>query len=366
MAKYWIKKRFWISLVIVFTVSIVCGFFFFRPYLVNSAKNHFKVGVYEDTSVDYDIPSPTEDQLREIKEMAFVDDVFGYFITEGTLNCESGSVKTKLMLSDMSNVQASLCPSNRQIESLDIEDYPIIFVDSEFAKEYGLSLGDKVTYGSFDIKVAAIVEPDAYKDVQLVLLGKDTDFCEYIKDRANSYSGALLSVNDKTKAEQFLRTYKPLGRLRDEKSFGTEEQYKIHYDAWSEADYSNEITSFEGKLTDIRLSDTNQLFMGIVVYSVAMIAMTVVLFIRKTERVYFKQKKSKRGIAGYYFATMLIEIIVPGMIFVFCGLVLRDNCSNYVADTLFRNTEMLLLLVVIGVGLIDFVLNSILKKVFIE
>ena len=362
MIKYWLKNRFLFSLGIVLTISFVCGLLFYMPYIENCAENHYKIGIFEDTSIDYDIPSPSKDQLDEIATLDFVEECMGYYITEGDLRIGDKNVKTKLMLTDDDNLSLSAFPDQRVIEQNKVFTCPFLCIGYDFAKKHDLSLGDKVKYKDFEITVAKIAEPDAYKDAQLVCMGEGTDLQKYIQERTTSYSGAYIQVNDKTKAEKYLRSYKPLGRLRDRSDFDSEEKYMIHFNGWNDADYSNEITSFEEKLLDVRLSDTNQFWTGITVYVVVMLVSTIVLFIRKSERVYFRQRKSKRGITGYYLATFVIEMLIPTVVFLLGGCLVKTNSEYYITSQVFTRTLTIVCISVVCAAIADFILNLVLKK----
>ena len=93
-----------------------------------------------------------------------------------------------------------------------------------------------------------------------------------------------------------------------------------------------------------------------------MIVSSIVLFVRKAERSYFKQKKSKRGITGYYVATMMIEILIPCILFVIGGCVIRKNCEYYVTNALYNKTMIIVGASAVCVAILNFVLNCCLKK----
>lgn len=309
MFSYWIKKRFGFSIIISVAVTIGYVFAFVLPYAQNATQNELAQSVYRDSEIDFDIPSPTKSQLQEIRNLDFVDEAFGYYITEANLNYDGTSIESKLMISDtVESVDITMFGVKRSIADSSISvDYPLI-IGQDFASEYDLRIGDELSYGSFVLTVTRIVEPDTYKDCVLVLI-QNGDLLDLIESKSNSYSGAYLSVNDVTAADRYLRSYRPEGRLRDRSVFDSDEEYQIHYDAWLNANYYNEITSFEERLNEVRLVDTSSIWAGSVAVLFVNLVCSILLFMRKTERLYFKTRKSKRGLSGYYIKTFISDMV---------------------------------------------------------
>ena len=100
MAKYWLKNRAIYSLVLAVLIGILSMMLFVQPNVETHSENLLLTSVYENSDIDYDIPSPTKAQLEEIEALDFVDDTFGYYFTDGSLKVGSKSVKTKIIFGD--------------------------------------------------------------------------------------------------------------------------------------------------------------------------------------------------------------------------------------------------------------------------
>ena len=90
-------------------------------------------------------------------------------------------------------------------------------------------------------------------------------------------------MNDVSKAEAFLRDYKPLGRLKDRADFDTDEEYQKHYNSWSTANYYNEVTSFESRLASANTKNIINYIWGYVICSLVIVLANVGLSLRKSE-----------------------------------------------------------------------------------
>ena len=85
MFKYWIKNRAWITFFWTLLLCLTIGVVFVLPNIDKWSDNYSKESIYSNTKIDYDIPAPTKEQLNEIENMSFVDNVFGYYYTEATV-----------------------------------------------------------------------------------------------------------------------------------------------------------------------------------------------------------------------------------------------------------------------------------------
>lgn len=313
MFGYWIKKRFLLS--VIYSVLIATAYIaaFVVPYAKNVSENDLKKGVFEASSISYDIPSPTKSQLSELRSQSFVVDVFGYYITEAGLNINGNNIKAKLMISDcVDSVEMTMFNSRRAIQKGTGSYETPLYIGEDFAIDNNLKIGDEITCNGYKLTVAAIFEPDTYKGCILVPVTSG-EFLNMIESSTNAYSGAYIEVNDENAAESYLRSYKPEGRLKDRDSFESDEEYQIHYDAWADASYYNEITSFSDKLNGVRLTDTNGIWIGSGVVVLIYLIVNLILFIRKTERYYFKTRKSRIGLKTYYVLTAISDLIFSGV-----------------------------------------------------
>ena len=357
MFGYWIKKRLFVSILISIILSLAYMAVFVVPYAKASSSNELKRSVYENCGISYDIPSPTKDQLQEIEALDFVDDTFGYYVTDATLNVNGTNVDSSLMLSDcVDSIEMTMFNKERIIASANTDYENPIYIGSDFAEKNGINVGDEITYSGYVLNVAAIVQPDTYKNCNLVLL-KDSALRDFIESKTSAYSGAYIQVNDSQAADQYWRSYKPEGRLKDRAAFDSDEEYQIHFDAWESASYYNEITSFSEKLESIRVTDTNSIWIGSAIFIAVFLILDIILFLRKTERGYFKARKSKRGIKAYYVFTFVAELVFTSASLIIGTYVYSLLPNEYISNTTLTITSIIAGTAVVVAVVINLLVN---------
>lgn len=320
MFSYWIKNR---SLITVFTsiilIILIC-LVIINPNIKTSGENRLATSVYSDSDIDFDIPSPTPEQLTEIAKLDFIDDVFGYYFTETNVTVNNKNIKTKIIFSDcLDSISFTMYNDRRLIESSNMDYSNPIYIDYEFSQKNNVSLGDNILFNNIEFQVSKIYETNTYYSSAIFasLVGEQKD---YILSRSRAYSGAYLKVNDLTKAENYLKSYKPLGRLKDRDLFATEEAYQKHYESWNSANYYNEITNFNDKLQDANVKTGINNVVGYLLITVLFIIINLMLFFRKSEIKYFKSKKDKKTIKNYYIineiAITIVSIVITNIMFI--------------------------------------------------
>ncbi len=352
MLGYWFKKRFLISVVVSILLSVTYIVAFVIPFSKSVTENYMKTAVFEETNISYDIPSPTKAQLEELLSLDFVDDAFGYYVTSAQLRFDGDTIETNLMISDcVDSIEMTMFNEERTIASANDANCIPLYIGEDFAQLYGVTIGDVLDYSGYELTVVAICEPDSYKSCVLIPI-ESGELLDMIESRANSYSGAYISVNDNQAAERYLRTYKPEGRLRDRSSFSSEEEYQIHFDSWQNANYYNEITSFEERLDGARLVDTNMIWIGSVSLVVLLIGIDLILYLRKSERSYFKTKKSKIGLRLYYVLSFIFDLVnmaIAAMLTTYIYSLINKGYSSqsaYVEAIIISSSSILLALII--------------------
>lgn len=335
MVKSWIKNRFLFSSILIVLLAIVLPLVFVNPYVRAKAENRERIGVYKESQIDYDIPQPTKTQLDEISALDFVNETFGYYYSKTTFTHNGKQQTAKVLFSDcMDSLEMTMYCSSRLIsKSSVLYDNPIYF-DYETAKKGNVSVGDQVVLSGIAFTVQAIYETNVYYDGGAILVPLIGTQKELIESNATSYSGAYLSVNDRSKAESFFRTYKPEGRLKSRDLFDSDEEYQTHYNAWNSASYYIEITSFQEKADSVLLKEATIPVFAIILYAVLLIVFDVFLTIRKREIGIFKEKEYGRDIPYYYLLASAFEITIACVAYIFTVIIAVGRIDVYVDPSL--------------------------------
>lgn len=361
MFLYWIKNRSLFTILInVILVVLVC-LVFINPNIKIYGENRLATSVYSDSEINYDIPSPTPEQLKEIAELDFVDKVFGYYYTESSITVNNKNVKIKIIFSDcLDSIEFTMYNDSRLIESSSEAYANPIYVDYEFASKNNVSLGDTIVFNGIEFQVSKIYETNTYYTSAIFapLVGAQKDF---ILSKSKSYSGAYLKVNDIAKAEAYLKNYKPLGRLKDRESFSSEEAYQSHYDSWNSANYYNEITNLDEKLSNANVKTSLNNVIGYLVAGLALVISNLVLMFRKSEIKYFKSRKDKKSVKLYYivneFVSVLIFVAITLLMFT-----LATNNTTYIPSNVIVEGYIGLGITIVCSVLVNAMIDSILYK----
>lgn len=328
MFKYWVKNRFLFSLITILALGAMSFFVFNKPYLETKANNLLITSVYEKSEIDFDIPSPTKEQLNEIKKLEYIDDVFGYYFTESPIKIGSKSKKAKILFSDMlDSLNFTMYNPSRLISSKEGLNNPV-YIDYEFSQKNNTIIGDELVFNNIRFQVGRIYETNSYygSAIFIPLVGEQKVLIESI---SKSYSGAYLKCNDIAKTDNFLKKYKPLGRLKSSSDFATDEEYQKHYNSWNNASYYNEITSFHSKIEGINKKNSINYLIGIIFSGLLVITLFIMLSLRKCEKNYFFKKKDKKGISSYYVFSSFFDAIFLTITLVSSVLLSKIYVTNY-------------------------------------
>ena len=361
MFSYWIKNRSLFTVLASIILVILICLVFINPNIQIYGENRLATNVYSDSEIDFDIPSPTPEQLTEIAKLDFIDEVFGYYYTETNVTVNNKNIKTKLLFSDcMDSINFTMYNDTRLIESSSNVYSNSIYIDYEFAKKNNVSLGDTILFNNIEFQVSKIYETNTYYSsaVFAPLVGAQKDF---ILSRSKAYSGAYLKVNDLAKAENYLKSYKPLGRLKDRDSFSTEEAYQNHYDSWNSANYYNEITNFNDKLQNANVKTGINNIVGYLLFVAIIVAINIVLFFRKSEIKYFKSKKDKKSIKKYYIINEITFVIVS---IVITNIMFISSLNNpiYIPNTIIIEGYVGIYISIISTLIINTIIDVIIYK----
>ncbi len=309
MVKYWLRNRLIYSVIVILLLSAIASFFFVEPNVEAHGENRLNKSVYEYSQIDFDIPSPTKEQLAEIEELDCVEDAFGYYYTESDIKINNKSVKSKMILSDdLDALNITMFNQLRLISESSDDLVNPLYIDYAYQQKHNLSLGDIVYFNNIEFQVGRVYETNTYygSAIFVPLVGEQK---QYIESRVKSYSGAYLKVNDVSKADAYLRNYKPLGRLKSPDSFATEEEYLKHYNAWNNASYYNEITLFASKLSAVEEKSEINYFIGYAIVVLGGAAANILLSLRKSEKEYFSKKKVKKQVKIYYIISAIFDFV---------------------------------------------------------
>ena len=144
MVKYWIKNRFIFDLVIAIILSLLFSFAFVKPQKQNYDKAIDDNFVYVNSDADFQIPNPSIEQLTEIKNQSFVEDVFGYYLTKTNVTGNNSSRVNLIMSDTMNSLSISMYNDKTKLASNNQNEVNSAYLDKTAADDLKVSIGDEI------------------------------------------------------------------------------------------------------------------------------------------------------------------------------------------------------------------------------
>lgn len=208
---------------------------------------------YSKAEFDYVIPQPGNAQLESMESYEFIDKVIPYYIY---------SVLWKgryinIYFIDYLNFSNTPFGDNYIIEGVNRIDNQSVIIDEETKKITGLKLGNYLDVDlegvSISFKVAGISERNEFSNnpsVAILYAGLQEDVILESFPQL-SYSGAFVSVNERTEAESFFAyKYIPEGKIGELSWYDSEDTYEYVRKSISSSPAMYEITDVGGLKTN--------------------------------------------------------------------------------------------------------------------
>ena len=379
MIKYWIKNRFLLDLIVPCLLVLLVVLAFISPMLNSIGEATLIQSLYRNDKLDFDISSPSFEQIAELENESFIASVFPYFYTEIDLTVNGKTRETNLFLSDAFDKlgQTMYCNSRLIEKSNKTFENPIL-VDYQFVKDTGASIGDTVSamFGTttVEFQISAIYETNTYYDGGAVMAkweGLQKDAIMQLSPNV-TYSGAYVEAINHQQCKQFFETqYKPYGRLRDRNEFATQESYDIHYNAFMNSSYSNEMTDFAVKSSNAISQATEKLDTADHNMKIAcgvalaiMLIVNLILWVRNSERNYFASRKIRgaSNVVAYYFLSWIFQsaILIGGIIA--SMMFIPSKLEYYIPSEVITSKTTVLIIAMALISILVLFENMILSK----
>lgn len=239
--------------------AILSSFVFTKQIIDNSAEIYNECSIYKNSGCDFLIPSPSENQINEVKGFDFVESITPYYFTESAVTVNDKTLTSNiLMLDEAENISNTVYNSDRLIAGEKLKSHGAI-IDYSYAKKNNISVGDNVVLyfanNKCEYTVNGIFEANSFYDNGVLLVNWSSTEKEAVKNNVNSkliYSGAWLQSANHDLCKAYLQSdYKPMGRLKDRSEFDSDEAYQIHVNAFNNASFASEIIDFSDNLLKV-------------------------------------------------------------------------------------------------------------------
>jgi len=257
-----------INLIITAVSVIIISIFLLYPFEQKISGNYNINKLKKEANVSFQVPSPGKMQIQEILNNQNIEAVFPYYdlFTDVSLGNKRKLSNRYLML--ITGSQAGAFPFVQESmfikkDNIDTKK-PLAFIDYGFAKKYGLSLGAEIGFNlgsvSLTAPVAAVTyninrlmhirEGDGTEGVLIISIPESflSDLEESV-GRTIQFGGAYIRAKNISVVKDYLKDYKPLGRLKERRLFATESEYVKYLNDFNGISYSAEIRDLSNLYT---------------------------------------------------------------------------------------------------------------------
>ena len=265
MGKKWLINYLLVGTALVVLVSLINTLAFVNPNMKKSAEKHVFDSMYQDTSIDFIVPSPANEQIsdEESNPDNGIKTLTPFFLTNQSYEVGSKKISSDIILfPNADKINKSPYCSKRIINGNSELSSGDAVVDQSYAKKYGVSIGDRVSLAIMDLKldftITSISEDNLlYDKGSIAVVLRSTDTQTLISEGA-TYSAAYVEAENYNVCVNYLMNeYKPYGRLKPASAFSSDDTYNQHYENFMNADWSKEITNFASNYDSLKVKYAN-------------------------------------------------------------------------------------------------------------
>lgn len=368
MTGYWVRHRALFTVILSVCLALVMGLLFVIPYYEQKADIYDAQSLYRNTNIDFVVPEPSFDQVKELPGTNGISGVFSYYLTKTPVTANGKNRTTTVLLVDNhQQLDGAMYNQARLIETSSITtDYPVL-VDYQFCLDTGAKMGGVVSFSIGEnlqeYIITAIYETNSLYDGGAILVQVPAERIEAIRQQSKNkgYSGMFVTASDYDTCRLYLTTdYRPLGRLQDRDQFDSDEQYQIHYDAIMSSGYANEITDFRIRENTLEQgAGTAMVWIASFLVLVAIIAFNILMRSRGCEKSYFTKYSIPRGqdVSPYYTISFASEIVLCIASYAAVMVVGLQSSSRYIPKSVLDVSISIFPIAVILAEIISLILN---------
>lgn len=251
------KRLLIISLLCFILISafiVIFGIVLLPDYNDNVDNSNKITSVYDDSKIDFVIPSPSKEQIEDMKKMEHIEDVFPLYSVYTTFSLNEMDLNTYvLLLNSTSDLENTMFKESRAIEKREKLTDNSLLIDEVYAKQHNLSLGDEVEWKispteSVTLVVDGIYYENVLDDVQTIVFntGKQKEIIDRLtKDNPIKISSAYINSKDNNKTNEMLKAYKPLGMKKTASDFSIYSDYENYLLEFEKTDHYKQIIKID-------------------------------------------------------------------------------------------------------------------------
>lgn len=249
MRAKWRKYYLFICTIIIVVFSFLGSLAFLRTNLLQRQEKYEFESIYKNTSIDFIIPSPSYEQVFELQnDSTGIERIVPFYETTTEVKSDGKICVGKTQIfNTVEWLDITPYGSERMVHRFSNVQPGTAIVDKKFATMNNCMEGSvleiQIREKAYKFNVVGIAENNPYINEGSVAMFLTEEAISEFMDVGIKYSAAYVKATDIVKCKIFLlNEYKPLGRLKEEEGFSSEDSYKEHLNNFYEADWSKEIT----------------------------------------------------------------------------------------------------------------------------
>lgn len=261
---------------------LIAGAFFLSQYL--DVKKNYNI---KETSVDFIISAPSNDQVSEISSLTHTDSVVPYVFRSVELRNNGKTIETNLYIIENANDLSSTVFSDKLVVKKTASNLGnALYISQDFAQLSKLSLNDDIDItidgNSVRFQIAGIYRSD-YRNVGGTLITILSDDVISALGGTYRYNGAYVCSNDVNKTRDYLEDYQPLGDLRSREEFSSNDAYQIYLNE-KKNDEGRSVFDREMHLNNVGKRNDARLIRNLLLAIVCVVAALLIVCISTTKR----------------------------------------------------------------------------------
>ena len=273
---------------VMLLVACLCSFIFVKGNLEQAARKSSFESIYVKTKIDFIIPGPSDSQVEQLEsaDENGIAVVTPYYETTTTININDTAINATTIIFPVVE-KMEYTPYNAERITNGAKSFAggEAIVDQMFAEINHCGIGDEATISiadhDYSFRIVSIAETNTYYSTGTIAMILSAEESAELEALGIRYSAAYVSASDLDACETYLYSeYKPLSRLKDKSEFENDDVYDQHFQNFTEADWSKEITNCQENYEALSVKYDNVqtgIWSNIVIMSV-IIAVVIIVF----------------------------------------------------------------------------------------
>jgi len=372
MIKELVRKQAFILIGIVSCLSIIFGLVLSFTGINNYFDVYVNQNAYINATYNYIIPSPSKAQVPTLNELSFVENISPYYVSVIEIKSGSKVISSSVyFVDDITALECSPFSEDRQIDSISSNDKKNIYIDYLYSQKNNLRLGDSVTIKDIEYQVTKVFKPNSFTSNGCVVICWDSELKGVLNASSINYSGAWLKSNDNEECEKYLKeTYVPEGRIRNQGSQETDQQYQNYLDSFYKNDFYKEVTNISSNViiaqTKLNFAKNTiiieEIVMGLLLFVTIFFGIVYIYFsnnrrVKLQKAIQANSENQKILVKNVMLLSCLIPLIA-NVIFLITGVLLTVLLGWYVELSLIKISLIILTSSMILSGIVLLVVNK--------